>query len=393
MDKVKILQVLDTYYPVIDGPVSVIKSYTIHLNSSELCEIAVPKASKKSGYVDKETFKVNRCRSFTAPEGYRLGIPFTDRKFRKTLKNNSYDIIHVHSPFAMGRYGVKLAKKKKIPVVATLHTKYYDDFLRSTKSKLLSKIALKYAMWVYNHADYVWTVSPGAKEVLREYGYKGEITIVNNGTDFTYPENAQELIDKINELHNLEGQKNVFIFIGRMAMYKNLKLLCDGLKVLKDSGEDFKMLFVGGGFDLDQLKDYAKEQGIYDNCIFTGNVSDRTLVQAYYLRSDMMLFPSTFDTASVTRFEAAAHKKAVLFIEGCNSAEGIIDNQNGFLSKEDGQSYGQKLIEITSKGSDYIKQIGENAYREVYRSWKDVTVDVLAKYKNCIQEYNSKKSK
>ncbi len=389
MEKIKILEVLDAYYPCIDGAIGAVQNITKNLNAWAECELAVPSASKKSGYVDDETFTVHRCKSLPAPESYRLGVPCFDRKFVKKIKNTDYDIIHVHSPFAMGRFAVKMAKKKNIPVVATLHTKYSDDFIRSTKSKFLSKIALKYAMYVYNHADYVWTVSHGAAGVLRDYGYKGDITVIYNGTELTRPNNATELVEMVDNKHGLKGQKNVFIFVGRMAMYKNLRLLCDGLKILKDSGTDFKMLFVGGGFDLKELKSYAKEKGIYDDCIFTGEIKDRQTVQAYYLRADMMLFPSTFDMCSVTRFEAAVHEKAVLFIEGSNSAEDIVDGRNGFLCKEDAQSFGEKLIEITKKDG-FMREVGERAYQENSRSWTDVADEVLVRYKNLINNYQEK---
>ena len=235
MERIKILELLDTYYPIVDGAINAVHNYAEHLNKVADCDLAVPSADKKLHYVDKDSFNVYRCKSMAAPENYRLATPGSDKKFQKKLLSNDYDIIHAQSPFSMGRFAVKLAKMLNVPMVASLHTKYYDDFLRSTKSKLLAKIALSYIMWVFKKADYVWTVSPGAAKTLREYGYKGNIDVIKNGTDMVYPTNDKELINQINDKHNLHGKKNVFLFVGRMAMYKNLKLLCDGLKVLQDN--------------------------------------------------------------------------------------------------------------------------------------------------------------
>ena len=95
------------------------------------------------------------------------------------------------------------------------------------------------------------------------------------------------------------------------------------------------MLFVGGGFDIDELIEYAEKVGVKENCIFTGNVSDRTKLQAYYLRSDVYLFPSTFDMASVSKVEAAAHKLASVVVKNSCSAEQVVDGENGFLIEED----------------------------------------------------------
>lgn len=387
MEKIKILEVLDSYFPCIDGAINAVHNYAKNLNELERCDLAVPSASKKLKYEDKQSYNVIRCKSISAPENYRLACPNSDRAFRKKIVSENYDIIHAQSPFSLGRFAVKTARKKGIPVVVTLHTKYYDDFLRSTKSKLLAKIALSYTMWVFRKADYVWTVSKGAAEVLKKYGYKGKIDVVKNGTDFMYPEHTHKYIELVDDKHNLKGQKNVFLFIGRMAMYKNLKLLCDGLKKLKENGTDFKMIFVGGGFDYDKIVNYTKKIGVNDNCIFTGEVRDREIVRAYLLRCDALLFPSTFDTSGLVGVEAATHKKPTVFIKGSNAADGVVDNRNGFLCEENSQSFGNKLIEITDKGQEYIKEVGQTAYLELSRSWKDVAKEVRQKYREIIEDY------
>ena len=390
-EKIKILQTMDAYYPCIDGPCNVINNYSKNLFNLNGCDLAVPKQSKKSGYVDNEIFKVYRVKSSWAPENYRLAHPSCDRKFVKALKAEGYDIIHTHSPFAMGRFAVKMGKKLNIPVVATLHTKFYDDFMRITKSKFLSNICLKYIMKVYNNADSVWTVNNASCQVLRDYGYKGKIEVVRNGTDLKYPENAEELIKRVNDLHGLEGQKNVFIFVGRTAMNKNLKLMADSLKIVKDKGFEFKMIFVGNGPDMPKFKSIVEENGLNDNFIFTGLISkaDRQLLQGYYLRSDLFLFPSTFDTSSLVPIEAAAHKLPTLLIKGSYTAESVTDNFNGFLAEETPGKYAQRIIDVIS--DDKIRRtVGEEAHVSVYRSWEMVAEEVLKKYKEIIKDYKDR---
>ena len=388
----KICELLDSYYPCIDGPINVVKNYSHHLNKKSPCKLAVPKASKKSGYIDKEDFEVLRCNSLPAPEKYRNGFPMTDREFLRRIDGADFDIFHAHAPFAMGRFALKMGKKYKVPVVATMHTQYKKDFERVLKNcKPLVKIMMKYIMKVYNNADSVWTVNNASCNILREYGYKGKIEVVRNGTDLKYPENPQELIDKVNCLHNLDGQKNVFIFIGRIAMYKNLPLIVDALKILKEMGEDFKMIIVGGGPDETKLRQLVEEKGLTENFVFAGMISDRTLIQGYYLRSDLFLFPSTFDTSSLVPIEAAAHKLPTLLIKDSCTAENIEDNFNGFLSEENADAYAKRIKEIISTHG-LIEKVGEESHRSVYRSWEKVAEEVREKYQQVIEEYNSKKA-
>ena len=286
-----------------------------------------------------------------------------------------------------------IAKKQKVPFVITLHTKYKEDFKRATHNfKPFVSIAMRYMMSVINKADSVWTVNNASTRVLREYGYKGNIEVVRNGTDLKYPENAGELVDKVNSIHGLEGQKNVFVFVGRIAMYKNLELMANALKLLKDSGEDFKMLIVGGGFDEEKFKGIVENLGLSDKFIFVGSVSDRTLLQGYYLRSDLFLFPSTFDTSSLVPIEAAAHKLPTLLIRGSDTAENIEDGVNGFLADETAEAFAKRIKEIISQ-EGLAKKVGEEAHRSVYRSWEMVAEEVAEKYKKIIKEYKEKHAK
>ena len=384
--KMKVLEFIDTYYPTVDGAINAAKYYCSALSGVTEVKLAVPKAEKKSNYVDNESFEVIRCASTPAPEGYRLGFPDQDTKFIKKIKDEKFDIYHAHSPFALGRFALKMAKKQGIPIVATLHTQYHQDFERVVKNESLVDVMVGYIMKLYHNADSVWTVSDGACKILRDYGYTGKIEVVRNGTHFKYPDNAEELVGRINQLHGLDGQKNVFLFVGRMAWYKNLKIILDALAKVKDKNDNFKMLFVGGGFDLESVKKYAKEIGVSSNCIFTGTVKDGELLQGYYLRSDLFLFPSTFDTSSVVKVEAAAHKLAALLVKDSCASELVEDGVNGFLAEENAESFAEKILSVMDR-NDYLKQVGEEAGRTLYRSWEMVAEEVKEKYLKVIEEY------
>lgn len=393
MSDLKICEFVDTYYPTVDGAINVVKQYSEMMSRRAICKLASPKPARKDKYVDKESFEVIRCSSTPAPENYRSALPIMDGKFIDRIIAEKFDILHAHTPFAMGRFALHIGKKYKIPVVATLHTQYHLDFERVLKgNKALVKFMVNYILKLYKNADSVWTVSDKACEILRSYGYKGNIEVVRNATEFSYPENATELIEKVNAIHDLYTQRNVFIFVGRMAWYKNIGLICDALKTVKQLGKDFKMLFVGGGFDLGRIKRYAKKLDIEDKIIFTGEVKDRELLQGYYLRSDLMIFPSTFDTAGIVKVEAAAHKKAGIFIENSCSGELVEHGKNGFLCEENAQSIADGVLELCDR-EDYLKEIGEVAYKTLYRSWDMLGDEVIEKYEKIVADYQQKLKK
>ena len=399
-DIIRVAELMDSYYPNIDGPTNVVTYYAKNIDAREdaSCKVIVPKPPKKSGYVDCQPFEVIRCNSMQVTDyGYCMGFPGTDGEFKKRIKELEFDIVHAHSPFVMGRYALKLGRQRGIPVCQTLHTKFREDFERQFKkwgifAKPIVWFMMKYIMHCFHKADSVWTVNNASCQLLRDYGYKGDIVVVKNGTDLKYPSNPDELIARVNEIHNLEGQKNVFIFVGRIALYKNLGLLLESLAELKKTTDDFKMLFVGDGFDIEELKAMSTKLGLDDQVIWVGRVSDRELLQGYYLRSDLFLFPSTYDTSSLVPVEAAAHKLPTLLIKGSWTAEAVTDDFNGYLAEENPEAFAKRIAEIIAD-PDKRAAIGEEAHRSVYRTWEDVSVDVMREYERIIAEYKEKHAK
>ncbi len=378
----KILQTLDCYYPKFDGPTNVITNYGKSLKKVKNAEVDVyvPRFPK---YKDDQPFKVVRVKSVRSADGYYQGMPGIDGKLKKTLKENKYDVIHIHSPFTMGRFFARYGKKHGIPTVFTFHTKFKEDFVRILHAKPLVGFMMRYIMTTINACDHVLTVSDGAAEVLRSYGYKKEITVIRNGTDLVYPANAAELAAQVEEKHALAGQKNVFLSVGRIVENKRLDLVLDALKIVKERGVDFRFLVVGDGSYKEKLENKAKDLALADRVIFTGKVMDRALLSGYYLRSDLFMFPSTFDTASLAPIEAAALKLPSLMTRGCSTAEIVTENRNGFLAGDTAESWADEICRIVTD-ENLLTQAKENCYREVYRTWDDVCGEIYDFYEKAI---------
>ncbi len=384
----KILQTLDCYYPKFDGPTNVITNYSkslMKIENSEV-EIFVPRFPN---YTDNQPFPVHRVKSVPSVEGYYQGTPGLDGKLKKYLKENKFDIIHLHSPFTMGKYFAKYGKKHNIPTVFSFHTKFKDDFERTLHISPLVNFMMRYIMNTINICDYVLTVSDGAAEVLRSYGYKKDITVIRNGTDLTYPANAEELIAKVNEKHALAGQKNVFLSVGRIVENKRIDLVLNALKIVKERGFDFRFLIVGDGTYKEKLEKETERLQLTDKVIFVGKVMDRALLSGYYLRSDLFMFPSTFDTASLAPIEAAALKLPSLMTRGCSTAEIVTENRNGFLAGDTASDWADEICRIL-QDKVRLAEAKELCHKEVYRSWDDVCLEVYDFYKRALQKKNQK---
>jgi glycosyltransferase involved in cell wall biosynthesis len=389
-DKLNIAQFIDTFYPHIDGVISVTNHYAKRLNVSDKCTVIAPAPQKKK-YVDDSPYEVMRCKSITVPVlKLDCALPKIDYKLKKRLKDGGYDIFHAHSPFNMGKYALYMSKKLDIPIVSTFHTKYYDDFKKILKIDVLANGFLKNIIRFYHNVDEVWTVNHNMVETLKEYGFKGDAYVMDNGTEYDYPNDAAQLKNDVNKIYKIDPNETVLVFVGQMIFQKNIKLIINSAKILKDKGVSFRLFMVGTGYNEKYIKDYTQELGLSENVIYTGKIADRNLLSGIYLRSSLLLFPSLYDASSIVLIEAAAHKLPGVLINGATTAEKIIDGHNGFLTQNTPESFSDKIISLLNDNNTIIKA-GENAYQELYVNWDSIICKAKERYKYVIEKYHAEK--
>lgn len=390
MDKKLITgQFNDAFTPVMDGVTNVVKNYAYWLDKkygeSYVATPAYP------GYVDREEFPVLRYYSIPLKnrEPYRIGLDLLDINFRSTIKTIPFDIVHAHCPFTSGMIALQIAKKKGIPIVATFHSKFYDDFKQVLKIDAFAKICTRIVIDFFNKVDQVWTVSKGAADTLHEYGYKGKVEIIPNGSDFIVPGNMDELVKQTEAKLNLSPDDLVFLFVGQHIWQKNIRMIVDALHRVSQQNIPFKMFFVGDGYAQEELQHYVRELNMDGTITFLGKILDRDYLRSLFARADLFLFPSVYDNAPIVVQESAAVGTPSLVIAKSNAAEGIVDNVNGYLSDNDSISYSDRIIQII-RGREALKKVGEKARMTIYRNWESIVDEVYERYLDIIQQYRHK---
>ncbi|MBQ6727661.1 MAG: glycosyltransferase [Clostridia bacterium] len=388
MNKLKIIEAMDVYLPDVDGVINCVNNYSVNLADRTDLTVICPK--NKKSYVDNFPYKVVRCKSVHIPIlNQYYGFPNSDRKFKKTIMEADCDIIHLHSPFGMAKFAVKVAKKKNIPLVATFHSNMRQIFESIFKSKSFSNMLCKKLGKIYNQCDEVFVCSPVVEEQLRSYGYTGKVSYLPFGTDFKKCENVEENSVLANKEFGIKERELVFIYVGRVMKLKRIDFILDSLKILKDKGVKFKFFIVGKGAELNKLKKHAKKLGFTDDeVIFTGFLA-REKFPLLFSRADLLLFPSVYDNFGLVKVEGASYETPGVFVKGTCAGYDIQHGFNGFLSENDTESFANAIIDAV-RDYDKLKQIGKNAKDTVYISWKDCTDRLLETYERIIKEHKSK---
>ncbi|MFA6843955.1 MAG: glycosyltransferase, partial [Bacilli bacterium] len=265
--KLKIGLFIDTFFPMVDGVVVVVDNYARRL--SKIADVTVFAPRGRKDFDDSTLpYKVVRCRSRLPLFflDYDLPLPNFDKNFKKELLNSNLDIVHIHSPFSLGKQGMNYAKKHNIPLVSTMHSQFKKDFLKNTHSKLISNIMLKKIMKVFNSCDECWAVNDNIGKVFVEYGANKTPKTQNNGTDLKLV-NDNSKIEELRKKYNISKEEKVFLFVGRIDKLKNIFFIVESLKILKSKGFKFKMIFVGGGIDEKELQKKITNEKIEENII------------------------------------------------------------------------------------------------------------------------------
>ncbi|MFA6865966.1 MAG: glycosyltransferase [Clostridia bacterium] len=385
---IRILEVVDNYYPSIDGVVNVVDNYAKLLNQKGKAdvEVLVPWYPKSP---NNDSYKVIRSLSLSGGKyGVRLPLPMFDIKLKKYLKHNKYDLIHCHSPATLGKLAVKLAKKQNIPIIFTVHTRYHEEINRAVKSKFLQKFALNFLLSTIKKMDYLWAVSDGNRVCLHEkYNIDLPCEVMRNGTDIKDSDSVKVLEEKTKLINKLGLNKDdkILLFVGRLVLVKNIGMLFDIMKILKDKGENYKLIIIGDGDYKSNLMRKSHNLNLDDCVYFVGNISNRDKLSAYYLASQLFVFPSTFDSCPLVIKESVAMDLPLLVVKNSSSSEEVIDGHNGFVAENEPNIWADKILDIFSNTEVY-NEVKNNCKKDLYQSWDDIVDNVFEKYQQIINK-------
>ena len=188
---------------------------------------------------------------------------------------------------------------------------------------------------------------------------------------------------ELRRTYHISPDDLVFLSVGRMMWYKNIKITLDALDIVRQAGIPFRVIFVGEGADRPAIEQYARSLGLSDRAIFTGAIYDREKVRAYFSLANLFLFPSTYDTSGLVVKEAAACSCPSLLVAGSCAAEGVMDNDTGLLAEESAESCAQRILAALREPGT-LARIGRGAADRVYLSWDDAVAMAYKRYEEII---------
>lgn len=373
----------DCFPPVMDGVSVCMQNYAEWMQKKVGETVVVTPNVPKADY-SKLDYKVLDYFSVPIPKRppYVTGIAEIDPVFLAKISRIKFKIVHAHCPFTSGLAAMRIARLQKIPLVATFHSKYRDDFARILPEPAV-KAMLKLVVGFYERADMVWVPQESVVDVIREYGYKGKVEVMDNGSDLVADYPDKYFADARNRL-GIRPEEFVMLFVGQHIWEKNPKLVIEALALLPDV--PFRMYFIGNGYAAQEMKSLVSERGLDSKVTFVGTITDREKLKDYYAASDLFLFPSLYDNAPLVVREAAALHTPAVMAKGATASQIITDEVNGFLVNNDPEKMAELLRKLVADPAR-VHRIGIQASRSIVRSWEDCVDEVIDRYNSLLRSW------
>lgn len=274
---------------------------------------------------------------------FLISKPSFSRSFKNELENFfkdygcKYAALHNHQ-VAINFLFSSIAKKHGIDnIIVHSHTTMYSDKKISAIRNRILCIGLK------KRATHYFACSKAAGEFL--YGRKSlnddNVIVVNNAVDCQKFRFNQSIRDNIRR--NLGLQNHIVIgHVGRFNEQKNHMFLIEIFEALKKKEKKAKLVLVGEGPLLNQVKEKANKLNISDDVIFLGKRNDvPDLLQAM----DIFLLPSLFEGLPVVGVEAQVSGLPIVMSDNITEEIGLLNYK--FISlNESAEGWANKIHEV-----------------------------------------------
>lgn len=380
-----ILLISDVYFPRVNGVSTSIRTFaaqmqqmghTVHLIAPDYGvettdEAWITRVPSRSIYFDPE----DKLMKFSEVKAL---LP--------VLKQQSYDVLHIHTPFVAHYAGLQLAKVLNIPVVETYHT-FFEDYLHHYLPVIPQFIARGLARMISksqcNQVDSLVSPSQPMLDVLRGYGVHTPSEVIATGLQAHSFAPADGLAFRAK--HGIPAQRPMLLYVGRVAHEKNISFLLEVVRILADEVPDILLLITGEGPAEHSLKQQVHQLGIQKYVQFLGYLDRNTELNACYQSADIFVFASKSETQGLVLLEAMAQATPVVAIAELGTASVLVEDMGARIAQENELDFVEKIqgLLINSQQREALGLRGK-AYAQQKWSAAAQAEKLLALYTNVV---------
>jgi glycosyltransferase involved in cell wall biosynthesis len=343
---VRILYVSDVYFPRVNGVSTSIQTFRRELerlgHESTLLAPEYPAIYRD----DAEVARVPSRYLPLDPEdrAMRLGAL---RRAERALERERFDLVHVQTPFLAHYSGLRLARRLRVPCIATYHTlfeEYLFHYVRFAPRAWLRAAARRFSRDQCNALDAVVVPSTAMRETLARYGVTAPTEIVPTGIPL--PEFAGGDGARFRAGRGIAPDRPVLLYVGRVAFEKNIGFLLRMLARVHAERPDALLVICGEGPAEQSLHRLTAALGIASSVRFAGYLDRASTLLDCYRAADAFVFASRTETQGLVLLESMALGVPVVSTAVMGTRDIVGPGRGALVAQDDEADFAAKVLEL-----------------------------------------------
>jgi len=356
----RILLQSESYWPNKDGG-AVFEHWLAHRLVAAGHKVAILAPGQKArAYVEKDgETTIFRTPAMPLPLNtvYKITY-FAKTTAEKAVREFRPDVIHCNTMWLSSNSLLKIARREKIPIVATNHLQPVNVLLSLPKfiknSRVVDEKFWRVLVRFHNRFDAVTSPTPSATKLLRDFGLTKPLYDISNGidVDFYQPLAKPSAASRDKRLAKLSVPDDYILYFGRVNKEKRLDMLMKSFaKIAPKTTAD--LVIAGKGNDLENMQDLARNLGVGGRVHFVGFISDEEKL-ALAQHAKLFAITSPAELQSIVCLEAMACGLPLVAVDIVALKELCLDGKNGFLVQLDDEDGLTKAL-LTILNNDKLR--------------------------------------
>jgi glycosyltransferase involved in cell wall biosynthesis len=361
----RILMISDVYFPRVNGVSTSIQTFKNSLTEvGHHVDLIAPYYPNETD--EDAVIRIPSRYLFIDPEDRMMQLREI-MKLIPQLKENEYDVIHIHTPFVAHYAGIKLSKALQIPVIESYHT-YFEEYLFHyipfLPKQLMRYVARRFSRQQCKEVDHVIVPSSAMLGVLSNYGIETEMNILPTGLKL----NDFKSGDRIGfcQHYGIDPERPILVHIGRVAFEKNIGFLLECVARARSKTPNLLFIIAGEGPALPNLKKRANQLALEDNVKFIGYLKRGQPLWDCFSAANAFIFASHTETQGLVLLEAMALGIPVISTEAMGTLDILAPRKGALVAQPNVNDFSNKIMmlldepalqcSLSEDGRQYVKQ-------------------------------------
>jgi glycosyltransferase involved in cell wall biosynthesis len=371
----RVLFVSDVFFPRVNGVSTSIATFRADLERLGVGTLLVaPRYAGETVSEERGVVRVAGSKVPGDPEDRRMRWGAL-RRALAGLERESFDLVHVHTPFVAHYAGVREARRRGVPVLATYHTffeEYLHHYVPVLPRPLGRTLARAFTRSQCSAVQALVAPSEPLRQVLCEYGVDTPVHVIPTGlpADRFPPGNAA----RFRALAQLPAHRPLVTYVGRVAHEKNIDFLVRVFERVRQSVPEAMLIIAGEGPAREPLRKLVEQLGLTADVRFVGYLDRDTSLLDCYAAASVFAFASRTETQGLVLLEALAQGTPVVSTAELGTKSILAPACGALIAEEREEPFAAAVVQVL-RDADLRGLLSAQA-RTYARGWSSASMAI-----------------